>query len=229
VKHFVCFPSADTSRGVKCAGKWSDAGYRVLVMVDPPKAILSTDPNINMMAGPDVFPGYYRCVNKIVARAFELGADLITCIGDDQDPPEQGADFMAARYFEKFPEGDGVMQPCGDPQGEVMVVKGFEHLGPLHNAGRICGSPVFGKKWADTGYLAGAFCDAYRSFYSDEDLWNVAQKRGKLWLDKETQHFHRHWSFANGMPHQAYHTKAQANWEADQKLFFERQKAGFPE
>ena len=152
----------------------------------------------------------------------------MTTIGDDTDPPEQGAVFMTERYFAKFPGGAGVLQPCGDSQGELMTVKGYEHLGLLHNAARICGSPVFGRGWAESAYQSGPFHDGYRSYWADEDCWNRAMRLVVLWLDAKTMHYHWHWSFKGGLPYQPYHKRAQENWAHDAAVFRQRQAQGFP-
>lgn len=224
MRHFVVYPSADYDRGVSCARKWMEKGYEELIGLDSSPSYSAATPRHVILRAP--FPGYYRTINWLVDQAFSYGADLVTCIGDDMEPPTQGAQFIAEQYFSKFPDGFGVMQPCGDPQGDLMVVKGFEHLGPLHNAGRICGSPVFGRAWSTSGYKHGGFHDGYRSFYGDEDLWNRAMNLGVLWLDRETMHLHNHWSWGKSVK-QPYHDVAQKNWLDDQQLFLSRKAEGF--
>lgn len=233
MRHFVVYPSALPVRGEACAKRWIEKGYEVLVQYDAPSgypealAISVNRETPNILWKPKPFPGYYKSINAIVVQAFDLGADLVTCIGDDMDPPAQGAQYIAEQYFNKFPDGFGVMQPCGDPQGDLMLVPGYEHLGPLHNAGRICGSPVFGRAWSVSGYATGGFCERHTSFYGDECLWNRAMKLGVLWLDKETTHLHNHWSWGKSVK-QPYHEVAQRNWLADKESFEKCRSEGFP-
>lgn len=231
IPHYVVYPSANPKRGFETALKWRAVGYNVIVGLDEAKEAYFQEPMIYPFPVPAPFKGYYRVINKLVSTAFNMGAVVVTCIGDDMDPPtlRKGtpltADDMAMRYLREYPDGGGVMQPCGDPGGSKMVIPGFEELGAVPNAARICGSPVFGRKWASRP--GGPFCEEYRSFYGDEDLWNVARKAENLYLAFDVAHMHNHWSFGK-MPKQPYHERAQANW-ADDKATFERRKAaGFP-
>lgn len=229
MRHFAVWPSALIDRAIDCARKWKSKGYEICVGLDESsRNELINDNPFDVLAWIPNWRGYYREINSLVSQAFSAGADLVTCIGDDMDPPIQGAQYIAEQYFGKFPDGYGVLQPCGDPQGDLMLVPGHEDLGPLRNAGRICGSPVFGRAWSVSGYKSGGFCDGYSSFYGDEDLWNRALNLGVLWLDKETEHRHNHWSFGK-TERQPYHLKAQLNWEKDKALFSRRRAEGFPE
>lgn len=219
MKHFVCFPSASTEKGLPCAGMWGKKGYIPVVMHGQVQVGVIWKEAM-LLSEPIPFPGYYRVINNIVGKAFGFGADLVTCIGDDMDPPAQGADWVAKKYFKRFPNGEGVMQGTGDTQGDM--------IDGVHASARICGSPTFGREWA-TGAYGGysPFHEGYRSFYGDEDLWNVAKRRGLLWLNPEITILHRHWSWGH-MKRQPYHEKAQENWNADHMLFQERKSAGFP-
>ena len=224
--HFVCFPSADPKRGIKCAETWIKAGYKALVMFDADK-VVQFDFDTRLLEKlftsftPSPFPGYYKVINSIVARAFDLGATCISAIGDDMEPPTQGAEEIASMYFKRFPDGYGVLQATGDRQGEVINGK--------VNSERICGSPTFGRGWYERGYKeVGGFCSEYASFYGDEDLQNVALKKGVLWQEPLIKIDHVHWAF--GRAHkQDYHDRASLNWTKDQQTFMARKAAGFPE
>ena len=231
-KHFVVFPSADASdRGYLCSGLWIRKGYRVLLGYDskPEGAFLSWDKDWGdkfitspvKHDWPAPFLGYYRVINDLVTSAFAAGADLVTCIGDDMDPPTQGADEHSRLYFARFPNGEGVMQCTGDRQG-------IDDSGRAA-AERICGSPTFGKGWAFEAHKSrGPFWDGYKSFFGDEDLLNVASKLDLLYQEPALSIFHRHWSWGHRAC-EAYNERAQANWEADKALFEERKKLGFPD
>lgn len=226
-KHFVVFPSANPSRGVDCALKWFRKGYIPLVGLDdgatipPPPADVKFMEAFRVLAIQQPFKGYYRVINKIVFHAFLQGAALVTCIGDDMDPPEQGAAHVADQYFNRFDDGYGVMQGCGDTQGKDAF--------GIPAAARICGSPTFGKNWAQNSYGSkGPFHTGYQSFYADEDLWNVAQNAKQLWLNEEITIFHKHWSWGH-TEREDYHRRAQTNWQDDKALFERRKAAGFPE
>lgn len=222
MKHWVVFPAADPNRGWACAKKWIDRGFQALVLVDNPLWIHTSEMSFHLMQGPSVFPGYYKVANAITMEAFKRGAELVTCIGDDMLPdPTRTADDIQVMYFKRFPNGEGVLQATGDEQGEKINGE--------WNSQRICGSPTFGRGWYETGYKEiGGFCSQYRSFYGDEDLLNVAKKRGVLWQEPSIKIDHVHWAFGRAVK-QTYHDAAQKNWEADQKVFFERKAAGFSE
>lgn len=225
VIHAVCFPSATEKRGHECIERWISKGYKPVVMFDDPKDFLPDafyDEPLRpvFMVSPKPFPGYYKVINAIVTKAFDSGADLVTCIGDDMDPPEQGAQVAAQAYFDAFPDGFGILQPTGDPQG-------MDKSGKPASA-RICGSPVIGRKWHERAYGGkGAFCDEYTSFYGDEELHEMALQFGVLLNASEFSHFHRHWSFGH-MERQEYHHIAQRNWDRDYETFNRRKEAGFP-
>lgn len=219
MKHFVAYPSADPVRAQRCAALWKTAGYEVVIGLDPGKAPLVTNMGHRLMTMPSPYPGYYKVANSIATEAFASGADLVTMIGDDMEPPGQGAAEIAQMYFNRFPDGFGVLQGCGDPQGVENGVPA---------AARICGSPTFGRGWFERAYGGrGPFCDQYGPFYGDEDLWNVAKLCGVLWLEPTVKIFHKHWSWGH-TPRQPYHEKAQTHWEKDKETFFRRKEQGFP-
>ena len=220
MKHFVCFPSADPMIGLTCAKKWIERGYDAMILLDPPNWLVSAEPRLHLIHGPIPFPGYYKVINTLTTAAFDAGADVVTCIGDDMLPdPIRTAEDIAQMYLKRFPKGEGILQAVGDAQGEK--------IGGEWNSQRICGSPTFGRNWFSEGYpYEGGFCSQYRSFYGDEDLQNVAKKKGLLWQELTLKIDHLHWAF--GRSHkQPYHDKAQKNWDEDAKTFQHRKAADF--
>lgn len=217
-KHFVCFPSANPDIGNECLKKWHAKGYDSVVMVDRQDIhVMST---IKMVGDYQRFPGYYKVINAIVGRAFVAGADLVTCIGDDMDPPRQTAQEIADMYFKRWPDGLGVLQGCGDPQG--MNQKGESA------SRRICGSPTFGKGWHQKSFDGhGPFHSGFNSFYGDEILKDVSEKHGLLWMEQSIMIFHRHWSWGHGSI-QPYHMANQKSWEVDRSLYFELKERAYP-
>lgn len=217
--HYVIFPSAKPSRADACVEAWKAKGYKTLVYLDTPEQKCGAD-IVSYGAG-GAFPGYYKVIGSLARQAFAHGADVVTCIGDDMMPPEQGAEWVASDYFAKFKDGLGVYQGCGDAQG--MDGNG------VPAAARICGSPTFGPAWAARAYDGtGPFCTLYGSYYGDEDLFNVAGKLGRLHMEPSVSILHLHWSWG-WMKMQEYHARNQVGWEADQRTFFARRAAGFPD
>lgn len=211
MRHFFVYPSAKLEIGTECANAWEVKGYDILMGVDDSNPVWFSRPLRHAI--PILkWEGYYRAINPLVVAAFEFGADLVTVGGDDQYPPEQGAQWVADAYFSRWPDGSGVMQAAGDPQGEI--------INGVHNAARICGSPTFGKGWMANAFGgAGPFGDfGFRSFYCDEMLKEVAERLGLLWMNHDITIDHAHWSFGR-RPRQEYHVAAEKNWEHDKAIF----------
>ena len=218
MNHYAVFPSAKEGRAVAAVDAWKAKGYKTLVYMDSPSLKCNADV-VSYGAGCE-YPGYYRLIGTLARQAFAHGADVVTCMGDDMLPPEQGAEWVALDYLARFPTGLGIYQGCGDEQGK-------DETG-TPAAARICGSPTFGIEWSNRAYKgAGAFCDVYGSYYGDEDLFNVARRLGLLWLEPQVTILHLHWSFGH-MQIQEYHQRNQRGWERDQRIFFTRKAAGFP-
>ena len=195
---------------------WAKMGYRTLVYQD-----LGSTPCQADVVQMGRFTGYYRIINGLVETAFCEGADLVTCASDDMRPdPETPANEIAAMYLDRFPEADGVLQATGDPQGKD------EKGRPA--AARICGSPAFGRGWVMRAYQGeGPFHSGYRSYFADEELYEVAKREMRLWQEPNLKIDHLHWSWGR-MKKQQYHNIAQLNWECDRELFQERKAQGFP-
>lgn len=218
MNHFAVFPSAKVDRANECVKLWAAKGYKTLVYLDQFSSDCIADIVSHGSGTP--FAGYYRIAGTLARQAFAKGADVVTCIGDDMLPPEQGAEWIAEDYFKRFPSGLGVYQGCGDEQGK-------DETG-TPAAARICGSPTFGIEWSNRAYQGvGAFCDVYHSYYGDESLFNVAGRLGLLWLEPSVNIFHKHWSWGH-MPIQPYHQRNQLRWEQDRQIFLIRKANGFP-
>lgn len=217
LKPWVCFPSAKEEKAQACARKWRAQGYQVACYYDEGKVGSAGDINYQGQ-----FPGYYGIIGWLSGKCFEYGADVVTCIGDDMDPdPNLTGPKIAEMYLNRFPDGFGILQACGDPQGVDATGK------PA--AARICGSPTFGIGWQKRAYGgSGPFWAAYHSFYGDEDLWHVASILGVLWLNPNLTFMHRHWSWGHHHPEEYQKRNSEQHWLLDQQLFFQRKASGFP-
>lgn len=199
--------------------KWTGRGYRVGLWVDSvPNSEVHQFSELKIQ-GP--YPGVWASWNILAHTACKLGADVCVLIGDDMDPdPTKNAQEIANEFFDKFPDGFGVMQPCGDLQGKDST--------GTPAAARICGSPWVGRSWVQFAYGgSGPVSALYDAFYADEELKHYAEKMGRLWMRPDLSQFHRHWSWGH-LPKRSYHERNQTKWLNDKALFERRQKAGFP-
>jgi hypothetical protein len=214
---WVVFPSATTIKADAAVDAWSARGYRTLIYQDIGAFACRAD-----IVRFGRFPGYYRIINELVEAALCEGADVVTCAGDDMLPdPDFTAEEIGTAYLKQFPNGEGVLQACGDPQGP-------DDRG-VAAAARICGSPTFGREWIMRSYKGnGPFYTGYHSYYGDEDLWNVAQAHQALWLAPQFIFKHLHWSFGH-MERTPYQKRnSDQHWFSDAELFCNRKAMGFP-
>ena len=140
-------------------------------------------------------------------------------INSDTDP-NHTAEEIGAQYLEKFPDGFGVMQPCGDRQGMDSTGK------PA--AARICGSPWFGKGWVEKAF-GGEYVvpTEFFHFYGDEVLKEVAERLGVLWMRDDLIQDHQHWAFGRQDKEKYQEDNSRNHWQEDKNRFMDSQKKGF--
>jgi hypothetical protein len=218
----VCIPTALKGHVSEQLRKWVNKGYRIALFVDPGPVDLEEIPvGLLIMAN---YPGVWRAWNALAKAVMACGADVCVLAGDDMDPdPKLDAQDIAERYFSHFERGQGVYQPTGDNQGEL--------IGGKWNSQRICGSPWVGREWCERAYLGKGPVDGrFWAFYADELMKEVAEQHDLLVQDDEVQQWHRHWSWPkNGLPKQPYHDRNQKEWFKDKEIFLASKAAGFPE
>ncbi len=216
-KVWVLIPTALKDHVFAQLEKWRKQGYKIALLTDG----LSGHPvpeqewvlgACDLLINCDEYPGVWQAWNILAQAARRLGADVCVLAGDDMDPdPNKDAETIAAEYLAHFPDGFGVMQPCGDIQGDM--------INGVPNSGRICGSPWVGKGWIRRSYQGRGPVNAmYSAFYADEELKLVAEKLGVLWMRPDLSQFHRHWSWGH-LPRQEYHERNQARWAEDKGIF----------
>ena len=217
---YVLMPVAKKERAAAAAGRWMKRGYRMLFYQNK-----GTEQFTNEVTLVDNYFGVWNACNKLalLAQCLDRIHKMDACVfaGDDMEPdPMKTANEICREYLDKYPDGEGVMQPSGDPQG--VDASG------LPAAGRICGSAWFGRDWIERSYGGrGPTNAAYWHFYADEELALVAAKLGLLWWRPDLSQMHLHWSWGH-MPRQDYHERNQQHWDDDKALFLARQGAGFP-
>lgn len=216
---WVCIPTAQKKHVPGVLDQWSAKGYRVALWVDVGPVLPDMPISLLMMGH---YPGVWRAWNALAKSVMATGADVCILAGDDMHPdPVKSAQELATEYLAHFPTGLGVMQPCGDPQGDL--------IDGMPNAGRICGSPWVGRDWVRLAYGGrGPVNPKYTAFYADEELKIVAQQHDALWMRKDVTQYHFHWSW-NHLPKQAYHERNQKSWDLDKQLFESSKLTGFAE
>jgi hypothetical protein len=196
--------------------RWKSKGYKLGLFVD-----IGSDWVCDLLIRAD-YPGVWNAWNALAKAAVSCGADVCVLAGDDMEPdPNHTAQEIAKAYLDRFSMGEGIMQPCGDPQG-------IDDSG-RPAAARICGSPWMGREWIKRAYQGNGPVDGrYNAFYADESLWHVAGNAQKLWMEPSLSQFHRHWSWGH-LQRQPYHERNQKRWAEDKRLFEQSLAAGFPE
>lgn len=215
---YVLIPTVLKDHAPEILAKWKAKGYKLGLFVNP-ETVVGVLHDLLIRAE---YPGVWNAWNALARAAVACGADVCILAGDDMEPdPNYTAQEIAEQYLARFPAGEGVMQPCGDPQG-------IDDSG-RPAAARICGSPWIGREWIKRAYRgSGPVNGAYNAFYADEELFHVAGLMGKLWMESRLSQFHRHHSWGH-LPIQDYHKRNQRRWLEDKKLFEKRLEDGFPE
>lgn len=234
---YMVMPTANLARANIAIQRWKAHGYKVAVYVED---ILPEGADAYTQG--DEYRGYWSAVNQLV-RNKHVDADVFVAAADDMDPdPNHTAQEIGKQFLERFPDGFGIMQPCGDPSGpepwDQYVVrcpedaKAFDKpVDPVPAAARICGSPWFGRGWVERAYQGGGPMPArYFHFYGDEELRAVAQRLGVLWLRPDLTQTHHHWTFPTGAgkPELYQERNSKDHWAKDQATYEARKAAGFP-
>lgn len=218
MKVYALFPTALKDHCNYIFPKWRSKGYSLGLYVDP-----GCDHPCDLLIR-GAYPGVWNAWNALARAAVASGADVCVLAGDDMlCDPQKTAEEIGSEYLDRWPDGFGVMQPCGDPQGSDESGRSA--------AARICGSPWVGKEWIKRAYLGnGPVNGKYGAFYADEELKYIAERSGRLWMRQDLIQFHMHWSFSGGLTKQPYHERnSNLHWKND-KSIFEFQKAnGFPD
>jgi nucleoside-diphosphate-sugar epimerase len=186
-------------------------GYKTAVLLDKGTGPVEAD----LILYADPWPGYYRSLIRL-CRAIGQEADIVVTGGDDMWPdPRKRAEAIASEFFQKFPDGFGILQPTGDD---------------LAGTDRICGSPWLGREWIRRAYQGrGPVWGEYLGFFGDEELKNVSSSLGVLWQSPDLVQYHDHWSRAGGPPKTDYQGRNERlYWERDKALFHRRREAGWP-
>lgn len=158
------------------------------------------------------WPGYYRSVCALCQQIGE--ADIVVTGGDDMFPDGRlDAQQIAEQFFERFPDGFGVMQPTGDD---------------LWGTDLVAGSPWLGSAWVREAYRgSGPLCQDYMVWFGDQELKLVAERLGVFWPRPDLVQRHEHW-WRTRQRKDYQKRNQQLYWQPDQKIFEARLAADFP-
>jgi len=211
------FPGANEAAARACAARWNERGYRVACAVDVGAGWTCGDVTIEVD-----YRGYYAAVRELCALLG--GAGLVVCGGDDILPdPVADPAVVAVEFFQRFPDGFGVMQPVGDLN---------ERTGrPFGGTASAAVSPWIGRGWIERAYGGrGPHWCGYHHLHGDEELQQVATAAGVFWQRADLCQRHEHWTRPGCGDNLAPARRAEIvrRWDDDRALFLERMAAGWP-
>ncbi len=208
---WYAIPSANPELCARHLPAWRERGYRVAVLQNRVRADIPAD----AVVWSDTYPGWAGSVNELCARVVPRSADIVVTGGDDMLPePSLSAEQIAESFFERFPDGFGVMQPVGDT---------------FMNTHEYCGSPWLGRAWVDRAYGgAGPMPPGYAHNWADHELRWVAEAMGVLWQRVDLAQEHAHFSRAGAEPPEYWKAAVSGHDRADVEHFLSRLWAGFP-
>lgn len=221
IETWVVCPSAKAEKASQAGAGWKRQGYKVAILVDSEKHRARIS-NADMIMVSSPYKGYWNSINALVKEIRPTPYRVFVAAADDMDPEQRyKAHEIARQYLNKFPDGFGVMQPCGDRQG--IDTSGRP------SAARICGSPWFGYSWAIRAFGGrGPMDDRFFHFYGDELLFEMAKSLGILWMRPELTQNHRNWVWGH-QPQEDYQRRnIREFWEKDRALFYAEKEKGFP-
>lgn len=177
--HEVWFaiPSASVDRCRENLPRWREMGYRIAILQNRERGDIPAD----KVVWSDDYPGWGESINILCRRIVPDTASIVVSGGDDMLPdPDKPAQQLAAEYFERFPDGMGVMQPAGD---DFMWSRNY------------CGSPWFARPFFSTMYRGrGPMHGGYRHNWADYELYWVARCRNMLWMRQDATQYHAHFT-----------------------------------
>lgn len=211
-RHDVWFaiPSASVERCRKVLPVWREMGYKIAILQNRERGDVPAD----LCVWYDYYPGWPESINILAREIVPKSASIIVSGGCDMLPdPNHSAQELARQFFERFPDGFGVMQPHGD-----------EYLA----ARRYCGSPFLGRAFVDTMYGGrGPMHGEYHHNYADNELFWVAKGMGVLWERPDLSHFHDHFT-RSGAAAPAFWQSVAKNDLRDCMLYYSRAYQRFP-
>ncbi|MGP1347813.1 MAG: hypothetical protein ACTS3F_14245 [Phycisphaerales bacterium] len=208
---WFAIPSASVDRCRDRLPAWRDMGYKIAILQNRERGAIPAD----LVVWSDTYPGWGESVNILCREIVPASADIVVSGGDDMLPdPNKTAAQLAGEYFERFPDGFGVMQPAGDT---------------FMWAANYCGSPWFARPFFTSMYGGrGPMWGGYRHNWADYELYWVARCLGVLWMRDDAEQRHAHFSRDNERPPEWWVKNVAEHDQKDCELFLARKYRGFP-
>jgi len=210
---WLVLPIVNEQTSRKHLPAWKDAGYKIAALQDRIRFDLDF---VDRMAQPwPDYAGYGASVNYLINHVVPKDVGLVVAAGEDMRPdPKHTIKEIIEKFFDRFEDGMGIMQPIGDD---------------LPGTDRICGSPFIGRRFAARwNHGLGTFWPGYNHYYADEELFETTKKNGLLFQDGSMTHYHDHWTRHISAEKQPHHSILQERWDHDKALFLFRSAANFP-
>ncbi len=208
---WYAIPSASVERCRRNLPSWRERGYRVAVLQNQERGDIPAD----LVVWSDTYPGWSESINVLHREIVPADAPLIVSGGDDMLPdPDHTAQELAAQFFERFPDGFGVMQPHGDEFGFAR---------------HYCGSPWLGRAWCRTMYRGrGPMCGLYHHNWGDVELYWVSRCYDALWERPDLTQYHAHFRRVGEDAPAWWQHNVQRHDLRDVRLFIQRSYVRFP-
>jgi len=208
---WFAIPSASVQRCRARLPAWRERGYRVAVLQNRERGEIPAD----IVRWSDAYPGWSASINILCREVVPPSADIVVSGGDDMLPdPNHSAQELAEQFFDRFPDGFGVMQPHGDT---------------FMNARRYCGSPWLGRGWIARAYGGrGPMPPEYRHNWADNELYWVARCLGSLWSRPDLSQPHEHHTRLGETAPAWWRAEVEANDRRDLQTFLARCWQRFP-
>lgn len=207
---WFAIPSANPELCRQTLPRWRDMGYKIAVLQNHRRGDIPAD----IVRWSDHYPGWAASINLLCREVVPASADIVVSGGDDMLPdPNFTAQELAEEFYDRFPDGFGVMQPHGDDWGKTQ---------------HYCGSPWLGRGWIECANGGrGPMNPEYHHNWADCELYWVAKCLGVLWSRPELTQRHEHF-LRNGAPKPAYWESVERNGARGLQTLLARKHAHFP-
>lgn len=219
---WYCIPSANRPMALETLPRWKALGYRVAVQLDPDVKPLPHDICDLQFFRP--YKGWAEAVNFLMQDGFEdTDTDTLYATGGDDvlpDPNHQ-AHEVEDIFWDRFPDGYGVMQPAAPVPTAPEEKKQRGHIWAW--------SPFIGPEFIRRAYRGeGPMYPGYFHHFADTELAEVAKAQGCWFANEDLMHDHLYFRWA-GLPKPSYRRNIRRAHPHDRELYRTRRQRGFPE